>query len=83
MRNAPPARLTTMVRETGSGVSGPNRPKKTVDGDTTEYTTPGHLSLSAGTHKVHFSNPELHLDKDVMIDVPAKNGFTWAGKLQD
>ena len=55
----------------------------TIDGDPTPHQTPASLELSAGIHKVHFVNPEIHQQKDITIDVPDHNGFTWAGRFQD
>jgi hypothetical protein len=55
----------------------------TVDGDPAQHQTPTTLELTAGQHHLHLSNPELHADKDITIDVPAHDGAKWVGALQD
>ncbi len=56
----------------------------TVDNDTTRHQTPEWVSLTAGPHQIHFTNPELHAEKTLSLDVPAHDNFRWAaGKLQD
>ena len=55
----------------------------TVDSDPSEHTTPTTITLSPGPHTFHFSNPELHADKTLTLDMP-DHDFKWAaGKLQD
>jgi hypothetical protein len=43
----------------------------TVDGGATKYETISTIDLAPGTHKLHFSNPQLGIERDVTIDVPS------------
>jgi hypothetical protein len=42
----------------------------TVDGKPTVHETISTLELSPGPHRLHFSNPQLGVERDVTIDVP-------------
>jgi len=43
----------------------------TADDDTTRHETPGTIELAPGVHRLHVWNPELHVERDITIDVPA------------
>ena len=43
----------------------------TVDHDPTSHDTPAHLELTVGTHQLHFTNTELHVERTVDVEVPA------------
>jgi serine/threonine protein kinase len=43
----------------------------TADGDTTRHETPGTIELTPGPHRLHVWNPELHIARDITINVPA------------
>jgi hypothetical protein len=43
----------------------------TVDGGTTQHETISTLELTPGPHRLHFSNPQLGVERDVTIEVPA------------
>jgi len=43
----------------------------TVDGGATQYETISTIELAPGTHRLHFSNPQLGIERDVSIEVPA------------
>lgn len=43
----------------------------TTDEDATRRETPGTVDLTPGPHRVHVWNPELHVERDIMIQVPA------------
>jgi len=43
----------------------------TVDGESTQHETPGTLGLTPGPHRLHVWNPELHIERDITINVPA------------
>jgi len=43
----------------------------TADGDTTRHETPGTIDLTPGVHRLHVWNPELHIERDITINVPA------------
>jgi hypothetical protein len=42
----------------------------TVDDDATQHQTVDQVMLSRGAHHIHFTNPSLHLDREVTLDVP-------------
>ncbi|MCE9576242.1 MAG: hypothetical protein K8W52_24040, partial [Deltaproteobacteria bacterium] len=42
----------------------------TIDDNPTQHQTPETVELGPGRHVVHFDNPELHVARDVTIDVP-------------
>ena len=55
----------------------------TVDNDSTRHQTQEPVQIAPGPHQIHFSNPELHLEKTLTFDMPAHD-FSWAaGSLQD
>ena len=43
----------------------------TVDGGATQYETISTIELAPGPHRLHFSNPQLGVERDVTIQVPA------------
>src|SRR6185436_5585008 len=43
----------------------------TADDDTTRHETPGTIDLTPGPHRLHVWNPELHVERDITINVPA------------
>jgi hypothetical protein len=43
----------------------------TADDDTTRHETPGAIDLTPGPHRLHVWNPELHVERDIVLDVPA------------
>jgi serine/threonine protein kinase len=43
----------------------------TADEDSTRHETPGTILLSPGPHRLHVWNPELHIERDITINVPA------------
>ncbi|MDQ3366959.1 MAG: hypothetical protein M3680_16170, partial [Myxococcota bacterium] len=43
----------------------------TVDGGATQYETISTVELTPGPHRLHFSNPQLGIERDVTIEVPA------------
>ena len=43
----------------------------TVDGGATSYETISTIELAPGPHRLHFSNPQLGVERDVTIQVPA------------
>jgi serine/threonine protein kinase len=43
----------------------------TADSDTTRHETPGTIELTPGPHRLHVWNPELHIARDITINVPA------------
>jgi len=43
----------------------------TADDDPTRHETPGTLDLAPGPHRLHVWNPELHVERDIAIHVPA------------
>ena len=43
----------------------------TVDHDTTRHETPGTIDLAPGEHRLHVWNPELHIERDIVLNVPA------------
>jgi hypothetical protein len=43
----------------------------TTDEDPTRHETPGTISLAPGPHHLHVWNPELHVERDITINVPA------------
>ena len=44
-----------------------------IDGDPVRYETPMTLKLTAGPHRVTFTNPELNVSRTVTITVPAND----------
>ena len=43
----------------------------TVDGDATRYETPSTIELTPGSHRLRVWNPELRIERDIVINVPA------------
>jgi hypothetical protein len=43
----------------------------TADDDTTRHETPSTIELTPGRHRLHVWNPELHVERDITINVPA------------
>lgn len=43
----------------------------TVDGDPKQHETPQVLDLAPGPHRIRFTNPQLKLEREVTITVPA------------
>ena len=43
----------------------------TADGDATRHETPSTVELTPGKHRLHVWNPELHVERDITIHVPA------------
>jgi hypothetical protein len=43
----------------------------TADGDSTRNETPSTIELTPGPHRIHVWNPELHVERDITINVPA------------
>jgi hypothetical protein len=43
----------------------------TADDDTTRRETPSTVELTPGRHRLHVWNPELHVERDITISVPA------------
>jgi len=55
----------------------------TVDGDTTRHETPGTIDLPPGPHRLHVWNPELHVERDITINVPAdRDTMSYSEPLQ-
>jgi eukaryotic-like serine/threonine-protein kinase len=42
-----------------------------ADGDSTRHETPSTIELTPGPHRIHVWNPELHVERDITINVPA------------
>jgi len=43
----------------------------TVDHDPARHETPGTIDLAPGEHRLHVWNPELHIERDIVLTVPA------------
>jgi tRNA A-37 threonylcarbamoyl transferase component Bud32 len=43
----------------------------TADDDTTRRETPSTVELTPGRHRLHVWNPELHVERDITLTVPA------------
>jgi hypothetical protein len=43
----------------------------TVDHDAARHETPGTIDLAPGEHHLHVWNPELHIERDIVLTVPA------------
>jgi hypothetical protein len=41
-----------------------------IDDDPAPHQTPETVELAPGRHRIHFENPELHVLRDVVLDVP-------------
>ncbi len=64
--DASPPRVTRKVR-----VNARPWATFTVDGGSTLYETISTVELAPGPHRLHFSNPQLGVERDVTIEVPA------------
>jgi serine/threonine protein kinase len=42
-----------------------------VDNDSVRHETPATVELAPGPHRLHVWNPELHIERDIALDVPA------------
>jgi len=42
----------------------------TADGSSTRHETPSTIELAPGPHRLHVWNPELHVERDITINVP-------------
>ena len=55
----------------------------TADHDPTRHETPGTIDLTPGQHRLHVWNPELHVERDIIINVPAdRDTMTFSEPLQ-
>jgi len=55
----------------------------TADGSSTRHETPSTIELAPGPHRLHVWNPELHVDRDITINVPAdQETMTYSEPLQ-
>jgi eukaryotic-like serine/threonine-protein kinase len=55
----------------------------TVDHDPTRHETPGTIELTPGPHRLHVWNPELGIERDITINVPAdRDTMTFSEPLQ-
>jgi hypothetical protein len=43
----------------------------TADDDPARHETPSTVELAPGRHRLHVWNPELHVERDITINVPA------------
>jgi hypothetical protein len=43
----------------------------TADDGGERHETPGTIELTPGPHRLHVWNPELHVERDIVIQVPA------------
>jgi hypothetical protein len=42
----------------------------TADDDGVQRETPGTIDLTPGPHRLHVWNPELHVARDIVLNVP-------------
>jgi len=55
----------------------------TADHDPTRHETPSTIDLTPGQHRLHVWNPELHVERDIIINVPAdRDTMTFSEPLQ-
>ena len=55
----------------------------TADDNTTRHETPGTIDLTPGPHRLHVWNPELHVERDITINVPAdRDAMNYSEPLQ-
>jgi tRNA A-37 threonylcarbamoyl transferase component Bud32 len=55
----------------------------TTDEDTSRHETPSTVELTPGRHRVHVWNPELHVERDITINVPAdRDAMNYSEPLQ-
>jgi hypothetical protein len=55
----------------------------TADGDAARHETPSTVELAPGRHRLHVWNPELHVERDITINVPAdRDAMNFSEPLQ-
>ena len=55
----------------------------TTDTESTRHETPAIIELTPGTHRLHVWNPELHVERDIVLDVPAdRDTMSYSEPLQ-
>jgi len=55
----------------------------TTDEDSAQRETPGTVDLTPGRHRIHVWNPQLHVERDIVIDVPAdRDSMNYSEPLQ-
>jgi serine/threonine protein kinase len=55
----------------------------TTDADSAIHETPGTIDLTPGPHRLHVWNPELHIERDIILDVPAdRDAMNYSEPLQ-
>ncbi len=55
----------------------------TADGDSARHETPSTVELAPGKHKLHVWNPELHVERDITLTVPAdRDSMNYSEPLQ-
>jgi hypothetical protein len=55
----------------------------TADNNGERHETPGTLELTPGAHRLHVWNPELHIERDIVLQVPAdRDTMTYSEPLQ-
>jgi hypothetical protein len=55
----------------------------TADEDPARHETPGTIDLAPGLHRLHVWNPELHVERDIALSVPAdRNTMNYTEPLQ-
>jgi serine/threonine protein kinase len=55
----------------------------TTDEDTGRHETPSTVELTPGRHRLHVWNPELHVERDITINVPAdREAMNYSEPLQ-
>jgi tRNA A-37 threonylcarbamoyl transferase component Bud32 len=55
----------------------------TADDDPTRHETPGTIELTPGTHRLHVWNPELKVERDLTLEVPAdRETMNYSAPLQ-
>ncbi|HEX3760155.1 MAG TPA: protein kinase [Kofleriaceae bacterium] len=55
----------------------------TADDSSERHETPGTIDLTPGPHRLHVWNPELHVERDIVIQVPAdRDSMNYSEPLQ-
>jgi hypothetical protein len=55
----------------------------TADDGGERHETPGTIELTPGPHRLHVWNPELHVERDIVIQVPAdRDAMNYSEPLQ-
>jgi hypothetical protein len=55
----------------------------TADDDGVQHETPGTIDLTPGPHRLHVWNPELHVARDIVLNVPAdRDAMNYSEPLQ-